>query len=149
MLTSQTRYHCVSVLVPHAWVLLIMVPAWWLYILGICICRILPRAENKIENKYSPAALETSKYTQALPRHVHCPLIAPYTSSCTGRAHTSAPTHRGNGHRGIVVIERNESYLLLSPIGIITNCPFNCDGLTNKRMDTHIAASDAQLVASC
>ena len=32
-------------------------------ILGIRIHRILPRAENKIENNYSPAALETPKYT--------------------------------------------------------------------------------------
>ena len=31
-------------------------------LLGIRTRRILPRAENKIENKYSPAALETSTY---------------------------------------------------------------------------------------
>ena len=42
--------------------------------------------------------------------------------------HTEEMAQRGN-----VVIERNESHLLLSPIGtcIITNRPFNCDGRTD------------------
>ena len=44
------------------------------YMQDIASCR------NKIENNYSPAALETSKYTQAFV------FIAPYTSLCTGRA---------------------------------------------------------------
>ena len=46
-------------------------------ILGIRIRRLLPCVENKIENNYSPAVLETSKYTQG---RVHCSV---YVFVCT------------------------------------------------------------------
>ena len=74
------------VLIPLRWLLptvimcllcLVSVYIYILYILDIhIICRILPCAENKIENNYSTAGLETSKYTQALPRvHWHCSAV--------------------------------------------------------------------------
>ena len=82
--------------------------------LGIRIRRIiLPRAQNKIENNCSPVALDDC------------------SSSCTGRACVVCTSQRKWTQRENVVIEGNESNLLLSPIGIITNCAFNCDGRTD------------------
>ena len=49
-----------------------------------------------------------------------------------------APTQRKWAQRKNVVIERNESYLLLSPIGIITNRVFNCDGQTDIQTQSSI-----------
>ena len=66
--------------------------------LGIRIRRILPCAENTIENNYcSPAALETSKYTQALPPRVHCSVNVFVYRMCV-RCRELHP-HRGNGHK--------------------------------------------------
>ena len=68
-------------------------------------------------------------------------LIAPIVRACTSQRKW---TQRGND-----IIERNESHLLLSPVGIITNCAFNHDGQMDGRTYKHKAASDARLVASC
>ena len=73
-----------------------------------------------------------------------------YRTCARGKHLTSTPTQRKRTQRGNVIIERNESYLLLSPIGIITNRPFNCDRRTDGQtyMYKCIPASDARLVAS-
>ena len=105
----------------------------------IRIRRILPRAENKIENSYSPAGPPAAcKYiTTTCSLLCICLLVQDVYVSCT--------TQRKWTQRGNVVIERNESHLLLSPIGIITNRPFNCDGRTDEQTYRLIAASDARL----
>ena len=53
-------------------------------------------------------------------------------------------TKRKWTQRGTVVIEGNEFHLLLSPIGIITNRPYNCDGRTD--IQTH---SSFRCMISC
>ena len=80
-------------------------------------------------------AQQHPNYTQVLPRRVDCSIVCARTSQRKW-------TQRAN-----VIIEKDESHLLLSPIGLITNRAFNCDGQTDGQTYKCIVASDERLVA--
>ena len=51
--------------------------------------------------------------------------------------------------RATVIIEKDESHLLLSPIGLITNCAFNCDGQPDIQTQNSFRCTISCLALRC